>query len=49
MVIKWDGVVRDVPEWNKDLTMKEAFRDSSVALFPGNWPTNREGHDATLG
>lgn len=33
MVIKWDGVVRDVPEWNKDLTMKEAFRASSVPYF----------------
>lgn len=33
MVIKWDGVVRDVPGNNKDLTMKEAFRNSSVGYF----------------
>jgi beta-lactamase class D len=33
MVIKWDGVVRPVAEWNKDLTMKEAFRVSSVPYF----------------
>ena len=33
MVIKWDGIVRQVPEWNKDLTMKEAFRVSSVPYF----------------
>ncbi|MDQ2718847.1 MAG: class D beta-lactamase [Bacteroidota bacterium] len=33
MVIKWDGVIRQIPEWNKDLTMKEAFRVSSVPYF----------------
>lgn len=33
MVIKWDGVVRNVPEWNKDLTMYEAFRVSAVPYF----------------
>ena len=33
MVIKWDGVERQVPEWNKDLTMKKAFRVSSVPYF----------------
>ncbi len=29
MVIKWDGVERR-PEWNKDLTMYDAFRASSA-------------------
>src|SRR5438270_5770105 len=24
MIIKWDGVVRRVPEWNKDLSMYQA-------------------------
>src|ERR1700733_6222942 len=30
MVIKWDGIVRSRPEWNKDLTMEEAFKVSAV-------------------
>ena len=33
MVIKWDGVKRSVPEWNKDLTMYEAFRVSAVNYY----------------
>lgn len=33
MVIKWDGVSRNVTEWNKDLTMYEAFRVSSVPYY----------------
>lgn len=33
MVIKWDGVQRWNPDWNKDLTMYEAFRVSSVYYF----------------
>jgi len=33
MVIKWDGVTRRVAEWNKDLTMYEAFRVSSVYYY----------------
>ena len=33
MVIKWDGSERQFPEWNKDLTLKEAFRASSVPYF----------------
>jgi len=33
MVIKWDGVVRPIPEWNKDLTMYEAFRVSAVPYY----------------
>ena len=33
MVIKWDSVVRPVTAWNKDLTMKEAFRASSVPYY----------------
>jgi beta-lactamase class D len=32
MVIKWDGIDRR-PEWNRDLTMKEAFKASSVPYF----------------
>lgn len=32
MVIKWDGVERR-PEWNKDLTMYDAFRVSSVPYY----------------
>ncbi len=33
MVIKWDGVVRRVPEWNKDLTMYDAFKVSAVPYY----------------
>lgn len=33
MVIKWDGVTRRVADWNKDLTMYEAFRVSSVYYY----------------
>lgn len=33
MVIKWDGVKRNVDEWNKDLTMYEAFRVSSLPYY----------------
>ena len=28
MVIKWDGIDRGMPAWNKDLTMEEAFKVS---------------------
>ena len=33
MVIKWDGKVRRVPEWNQDLSMDRAFRVSAVPYF----------------
>ena len=33
MVIKWDGVVRKFSEWNKDLTMEEAFKASAVPYY----------------
>lgn len=33
MVIKWDGVQRWNPEWNKDLTMYQAFRVSAVPYY----------------
>lgn len=33
MVIKWDGVERSFPGWNKDLTMYEAFRVSSLPYY----------------
>lgn len=33
MVIPWDGVTRSVPEWNKDLTMYDAFRVSAVPYY----------------
>jgi len=33
MLIKWDGVERPVADWNKDLTMKEAFKVSSVPYY----------------
>lgn len=33
MVIKWDDVTRDVPDWNQDLTMAQAFRLSAVPYY----------------
>jgi len=33
MVIKWDGVKRWNNEWNKDLTMEEAFKVSAVPYY----------------
>ena len=33
MIIKWDGVTRALPQWNKDLSMYEAFRVSSVPYY----------------
>lgn len=33
MVIPWDGVERQIAPWNKDLTMYEAFRVSSVPYY----------------
>lgn len=33
MVIRWDGVQRWNPDWNKDLTMYEAFRVSAVPYY----------------
>lgn len=33
MVIKWDGIVRERPEWNRDLSMYQAFRVSAVPYY----------------
>ncbi len=33
MVIKWDGVKRRNADWNKDLSMKEAFKVSSLPYY----------------
>lgn len=33
MIIKWDSVKRNVEEWNKDLSMYEAFRVSAVPYY----------------
>ena len=33
MVIKWDGIKRSREEWNKDLTMAEAFKVSAVPYY----------------
>ncbi len=30
---KWDGKTRFIPEWNKDLTLREAFKVSCVPAF----------------
>ena len=33
MFYQWDGKVREIPEWNSDLTLKEAFQSSCVPAF----------------
>jgi beta-lactamase class D len=33
MVIKWDGIKRPVEEWNRDLSMYQAFRVSAVPYY----------------
>jgi len=33
MIIKWDGIVRPVKEWNRDLSMYQAFRVSAVPYY----------------
>ncbi len=43
MVIKWDGVKRWNEDWNKDLTMKEAFAVSAVPYYQE--VARRIGHD----
>ncbi|HEY8733271.1 MAG TPA: penicillin-binding transpeptidase domain-containing protein [Puia sp.] len=43
MVVKWDGIKRGDDEWNRDLTMKEAFAVSSVPYFQE--VTRRIGRD----
>jgi beta-lactamase class D len=43
MVIKWDGIVRPNADWNKDLSMKEAFAVSAVPYFQE--VARRIGHD----
>lgn len=32
-VLTWDGIQRDLPEWNRDLNMKEAFKVSAVWFY----------------
>jgi len=32
-LFKWDGVIRWLNKWNQDLTLKQAFRASSVPIF----------------
>ena len=33
MIIKWDGVKRSNEDWNKDLTMEQAFKVSAVPYY----------------
>jgi len=33
LFIKWDSVVRARPEWNKDMTMREAFKASNYGYY----------------
>lgn len=33
MIINWDGIDRGMPQWNKDLSMEEAFKVSAVPYY----------------
>lgn len=43
MIIPWDGIKRRVEDWNRDLTMYDAFRVSSVNYYQE--VARRIGHD----
>jgi beta-lactamase class D len=32
-ILTWDGIQRQIPEWNQDLNIKEAFRRSAVWFY----------------
>lgn len=32
-ILTWDGIQRQVPEWNRDLNLKEAFKRSAVWFY----------------
>lgn len=32
-ILTWDGITREVPEWNRDLNMKEAFQLSAIWFY----------------
>ncbi|KST63066.1 class D beta-lactamase [Mastigocoleus testarum] len=32
-VFTWDGIKRDFPQWNRDLNMREAFKNSAVWFY----------------
>ncbi len=32
-VLTWDGITREIPEWNHDLNMREAFKQSAVWFY----------------
>ncbi len=32
-ILTWDGVQRSIPEWNRDLNLKEAFKRSAVWFY----------------
>ncbi len=42
-ILTWDGVTRELPEWNRDLNMKEAFKFSAVWFY--QVLARRVGHD----
>lgn len=32
-VLTWDGIQRDIPAWNRDTNLRQAFRDSTVWFY----------------
>jgi beta-lactamase class D len=43
-ILTWDGVQRSIPEWNRDLNLKEAFKRSAVWFY--QVLARRVGHDS---
>lgn len=32
-VLTWDGITRDIPAWNRDTNLRQAFKDSTVWFY----------------
>lgn len=42
-ILTWDGITRELPEWNRDLNLREAFKLSAVWFY--QVLSRRIGHD----
>jgi beta-lactamase class D len=42
-VLTWDGITREIPAWNKDTNLRQAFKDSTVWFY--QVLARRNGHE----
>lgn len=42
-VLTWDGIVREIPAWNRDTNLRQAFKDSTVWFY--QVLARRTGHE----